>query len=507
MTKQPPKKTTAEPSTLVVFGGSGDLTSRKLIPAVFKLWCENSLPENPAIVAFARTQMSDQEYHEMLYEKVKKSFDKSSFVFDKTKWEKFTELVSYHAGHYDDPASYDALRVHIEADATRRGEKPNCVFYLATPPVEFEHIATNLHKSGLSRRGKKTPWSRIVIEKPFGHDLESAQHLNSVLAECFEEKQIYRIDHYLGKETVQNIMVLRFGNTIFENLWSHDNIDHVQITVAESLGVGTRAGYYDSAGALRDMVQNHMMHLLSLIAMEPPVSLTADAIRNEKVKVLKALRPIPNDCAKNGVVRAQYTAGFAGGEEVPGYKKTSGVRENSGTETFVAFKAFVDNWRWADVPFYLRTGKCLPKRCTEISVHFRDVPGVLFNRPPYGPLPRNVLEIRVQPNEGISVEFQAKVPGPAMEIRPLRMEFDYQKSFGKTPPDAYERLLLDAASGDATLFTRSDEVEAAWEFVMPVLDNCPQECCNLISEYRAGTWGPTQADELIEADGRSWHMH
>ena len=506
MNQKPVKKVSADPSTLVVFGGSGDLTSRKLMPAVFKIWCENLTPPNASVIAFSRTEMSNEQYRSRLEKAVRENFESRSVMFDSEKWEQFAARVFYHAGSYDDAKSFESLRVLIEENAARENQSANCVFYLATPPGAFEPIAKNLHQSGLSRKGKRNPWSRIVIEKPFGRDLESAKELNAVLSECFDEKQIFRIDHYLGKETVQNLMVLRFGNTIFEHLWSHDNIDHVQITVAESLDVGKRAGYYDTSGALRDMVQNHMMHLISLIAMEPPVSLTADAIRNEKVKVLKALRPIPSICAKNGVVRAQYKAGFAGGHEVADYRKTPGVRENTGTETFVAFKAYVDNWRWAGVPFYMRTGKCLPKRCTEISVHFKSVPNVLFNLPPYGPLPQNVLEIRVQPNEGINIEFQAKVPGPAMEIRPLRMEFDYQKTFGKTPPDAYERLLLDAAAGDATLFTRADEVEAAWEFVMPVLENCPQESCSLISEYRAGTWGPIQADELIEADGKKWHM-
>jgi glucose-6-phosphate 1-dehydrogenase len=358
----------------------------------------------------------------------------------------------------------------------------------------------------LARRGQAEPWSRLVIEKPFGRDLASAQHLNTVALQAFTEDQIFRIDHYLGKETVQNILVLRFANSVFEHLWGHDNIDHVQITVSESLGVGQRGSYYDRAGALRDMVQNHMMHLLSLVAMEPPVSLSAEAIRNEKEKVLRSLRPIPPVCIANGVVRGQYTAGISAGQAVADYRSGPGVDPDSGTETFVAFKAYVDNWRWASVPFYLRTGKCLPRRCTEISIHFKDVPQVLFNKPPAGPLPANVLAIRVQPEEGISLEFQAKVPGPAMNIKPLRMDFDYEKSFGTTPPDAYERLLLDAARGEATLFTRSDEVLSAWRFVMPIISGCSQTRPDNLHEYPAGTWGPAAAEDLIRADGRQWHL-
>ena len=359
--------------------------------------------------------------------------------------------------------------------------------------------------SGLARKSQQSPWARIVVEKPFGRDLQTAHSLNEHVRAIFDEEQIFRIDHYLGKETVQNIMVLRFANSIFEHIWSYDFIDHVQITVSESLGVGSRGGYYDQAGALRDIVQNHMMHLLCLVAMEPPISLTADAVRNEKVKVLRSLRPIAPDCAANGVVRAQYTEGTVNGKQMPGYRQSPNVAADSATETFVAFKANIDNWRWAGTPFYLRTGKCMPKRCTEISVHFKDVPQVLFNRPPAEPLKPKVLAIRVQPNEGISLEFQAKVPGLAMKIKPLEMDFDYAESFGSAPPDAYERLLLDATLGDATLFTRVDEVEAAWRYVEPIVDGCSRDCENL-RQYHAGTWGPREADKLIEIDGRAWHL-
>jgi len=495
-----------EPLVFVVFGASGDLAHRKLIPAVFKLWCDKLLPDQAVVLGYARSKKSDQQFRTELHESVKNAFDDRGFDFPEDQWKKFASRVSYHQGFYDSESDFQGLRDQIEYQAAEKGLPGNCIFYLATPPDAFAPIVNQLHRCGLARRGEQLPWSRIVIEKPFGSDLQSARILNDQLGESFEENQIFRIDHYLGKETVQNIMVLRFGNSIFEHLWSHNNIDHVQLTVAESLDVGRRGKYYDKSGALRDIVQNHMMHLLSLIAMEPPVTLTPDAIRNEKVKVLKALRPIPPDCARNGVVRGQYTAGVVDGKKIPGYRKTENVKPNSGTETFVAFKAYIDNWRWAGVPFYLRTGKCLPKRCTEISVHFKNIPDVLFNLPPYGPLPQNVLAIRVQPDEGITLEFQAKVPGPTMNIKPLKMEFDYKSSFGASPPDAYERLLLDAAMGDPTLFTRSDEVEAAWKFVAPVLENCPQECCSMISEYQAGSWGPPEANELMQADGKQWYL-
>ncbi|MCD4823595.1 MAG: glucose-6-phosphate dehydrogenase, partial [Phycisphaerae bacterium] len=445
---------TLDPFTLVVFGASGDLTRRKLLPAIFKLWCQELLPAATTIIGFARSDKTDESFRRELRESISQSLTCNGEGVDDEMWASFASRIFYHRGAYDNPADFAALAGRIERQAADDGVPGNCVYYLATPPASFAPIVEQLGLAGLARKAQDSPWARIVIEKPFGRDLQTARQLNASLQSVFDERQIFRIDHYLGKETVQNIMVLRLANSIFEHLWNHKYIDHVQITVAESLGVGRRGGYYDQAGALRDMVQNHMMHLLCLVAMEPPVALTAEAIRNEKVKVLSALRPIPLECAANGVVRGQYTAGRIDGEDFSGYRQTPGVSDKSPAETFVAFKAYVDNWRWAGVPFYLRTGKCLPRRCTEISIHFRDVPQVLFNRPPAGPLPPNVLTIRIQPNAGISLEFQAKVPGPAMNIKPLKMDFGYEESFGAVPPEAYERLLLDAAVGDATLFTR-----------------------------------------------------
>jgi len=496
-----------DPFALVVFGASGDLTSRKLVPAVFRLFCDGLLPDGTSIVGYARSNKTDRNFRDELRKSTRATLTcKGQPVDDKT-WAKFASRIHYHRGSYDSPDDFTLLKRRLEALTAENGAPLNCLYYLATPPEMFGPIVLQLGRAGVAATGAGDgTWPRIVIEKPFGRDLPSARELNRRVQLVFDESQIFRIDHYLGKETVQNIMVLRFANSIFEHLWSHDYVDHVQITVAESLGVGSRGGYYDRAGALRDMVQSHMMHLLCLVAMDPPVALTPDAVRNEKVKVLAALRRIPPECAAGGVVRAQYAAGRIDDAEVRAYRRTPGVSETSGTETFVAFKADVDNWRWAGVPFYLRTGKCLPRRCTEISVHFKDVPQVLFNRPPAGPLPPNVLAIRVQPDEGISLEFQVKAPGPAMNISPLKMDFGYQESFGSPPPDAYERLLLDAAIGDATLFARCDEVEAAWRFVSPVIEGFSQDNCDKILEYPAGTWGPAEADDLIRADGHQWHL-
>ncbi len=495
-----------DPFILVVFGASGDLTQRKLVPAIFQLWCQGHLPKGCAIMGFSRSAMTDDQFRQQLKASLANKLACEGKAITADQWRRFARRIFYCQGDYDDSVSYARLRDRIDQLTWEEDGTGNCLYYLATPPGAFADVARQLGQSGLARRGQLSPWSRIIVEKPFGHDLPSARKLNTQLLEAFDEDQIFRIDHYLGKETVQNILVFRLSNSIFEHLWNHHGIDHVQITVSESLGVGNRGGYYDRAGAIRDMVQNHMMHLLALVAMEPPIALSADAIRNEKIKVFRSLRAIPYECARNGVVRAQYTAGEADGVAMPGYRQTDQVDDMSNTETFVAFKAFIDNWRWAEVPFYLRTGKALPTRCTEISVHFKPVPRVLFNRPPAPPLAPNVLTLRVQPNEGIALEFQAKVPGPGTHIRPLEMDFAYADVFGDGPRDAYERLLLDAAIGDATLFTRSDEVEAAWEFVMPVLVGCAEPTAGGVLTYPAGTWGPPEADALIQADGREWHL-
>ena len=485
-----------EPFTLVIFGASGDLTRRKLVPALYDLFREGLLPDDFAVIGFARREKTDESFRAELAEGTK-AFARGG-RFDEAAWAAFAPKIHYHRSTFQDPEGFRTLRERLTG---------NRLFYLAVQPNAIETVIGQLRDAGLAEQGDGgRPWSRVIIEKPFGRDLASSRDLNATLATAFGEGQVFRIDHYLGKETVQNLLVLRFANSIFEPIWNQKYVDHVQIAVSETIGTEGRGAYYEQAGALRDIVQNHIMHLLCLVAMEAPVSLDADAVRDEKVKLLRALRPIPDECVTSGVVRAQYTAGTRSGKDVPGYREEDGVAPDSCTETFVAFKALIDNWRWAGVPFYVRTGKRLPARITEISVHFKTVPQVLFNTPELGPMRPNVLAIRIQPNEGISLRFQVKVPGPTVEIEPFQMDFGYGTSFGKEPPDAYERLLLDAALGDATLFTRGDEVEAAWQFVAPIVSCC--EACSLypLPTYAAGTWGPNEADDLIEADGRKWEI-
>ncbi len=494
----------APPLTIVIFGASGDLTTRKLMPAVCSLFCEGMFDEKFQIIGYGRTEMTDEEFRTGVIEQSELTCKREQRCGRRC--EEFAEHLYYQQGNYDDVEDIRALGERIGQLADQRDMPRNTLFYLATPPGVFGTLAELLHETGLSSKGQEDgkPWSRIVIEKPFGRDLRSASALNEQLQNAFDEQQIYRIDHYLGKETVQNLLVLRFANAIFEPIWNQKYVDHVQLTVAETLGVEGRGGYYEEAGAIRDMVANHMMHLLSLVAMEAPVSLTADAVRDEKVQILRALRPIPPQCARHDVVQAQYAPGEVDAETVPGYRDEDGVAEDSTTPTYVAFKAFVDNWRWAGVPFYLRHGKRLAKKVTEISIHFHEVPRVLFNLPPTGPMPPNILRIRIQPDEGISLQFQVKRPGPAMRIEPFCMDFTYDEAFGAAPPDAYERLLLDAALGDATLFTRSDEAEACWAFVNPLLEGCQQQGPERMADYPAGTWGPEEGDRLIRNDGRDW---
>ncbi len=491
-----------EPFSLVIFGASGDLTRRKLVPAVFNLHCEGLLPEQFSVIGFARREKTDDEFRSELLEAMQELFPDRGF--DVQRWESFARNIYYHQSTFEDSEGYDNLRCKLIELSAQPDCPGNCLYYLSTQPRYFPTIVHHLSLAGLHQEEKGKCWSRMIVEKPFGHDLVSARQLNAQIKQVFNEGQIYRIDHYLGKETVQNILVLRFANSIFEPLWNHKYIDHVQITVSESVGVGTRGAFYEGAGALRDIVQNHMMQLLALVAMEPPYSLKADVIREEKLQVIKALRPIPWVCGENGVIRAQYTAGEMDGLPVPGYTGEEGVAADSATETFIAFKAMIDNWRWSGVPFYLRTGKRMPVRITEIGIHFKDVPRVLFNET--NAMAQNILTMRIQPREGINLRFQAKVPGPALNIKPCQMHFGYAEGFGKEPPEAYERLLLDAAVGDATLFTRSDEVEAAWEFLEPVIKGCEGYPGHLMPKYPAGSWGPKEADEIIQADGYEWYV-
>ncbi len=492
---------TPDPFTLVIFGASGDLTRRKLIPAVYSLFREGLLPDDFSVIGFARREKTDESFRAEVREALETLPDHGPV--DQATWAEFAGRLRYHRSTFEDAEGFRSLRERL----AREGAVGNCLFYLAVQPASIQAVIDQLRDSGLARPGGGDgAWSRVIVEKPFGRDLATARALNRRLATAFAEDQIFRIDHYLGKETVQNILVLRFANSIFEPIWNQKYVDHVQITVSETLGMEGRGAYYEQAGALRDIVQNHMMHLLCLVAMEAPGTLAPLTVRDEKVKVLRALRPIPPECIASEVVRGQYAGGTCLGESVPGYLEEGGVAPGSRTETFVAFKALIDNWRWAGVPFYMRTGKRLPARITEISVHFKAVPQVLFNAPPIGPMEPNILAIRIQPNEGISLRFQVKVPGPAMRIDPFRMDFGYGSAFGESPPEAYHRLLLDAALGDATLFTRSDEVEAAWTFVAPLVDGCAAQDGGKLSVYPAGTWGPREADDLISADGRAWYL-
>jgi glucose-6-phosphate 1-dehydrogenase len=514
-----PRARMAAPCAMVIFGATGDLTRRKLVPALYNLARAGHLPPEFSVVGFARSAEEDAAFREELRLGVAE-FSRTGIEDDT--WQPFAAGITSLKAGYDDPAGYRQLGERLEALDRERGTAGNRLFYLATPPNVTASIATRLGEAGLVHpQGGDGPWTRIVIEKPFGHDLGSAHALNEAVGAVFPEEQVFRIDHYLGKETVQNILVLRFANALFEPLWNGQQIDHVQITVSESVGVEGRGGYFEQSGILRDMVQNHLLQLLCLVAMEPPVALEADAIRGEKVQVLRALRPIrPNEVTKN-TVRAQYRAGWVLGKEVPGYREEEGVSPTSTVETYAALRVWIDNWRWAGVPFYLRAGKRLPKRTTEIAIQFKAVPRILYNRDGDAPLEPNVLSLRIQPNEGIALRIGVKVPGHAARIQPVTMDFGYGAAFGVEPPEAYERLILDALLGDSTLFTRRDEVEAQWEFITPILDgwaSAAPEGLNTentetrrgnragmgLAEYEAGTWGPAEADELLLADGRHW---
>lgn len=495
------------PCVLVIFGATGDLTSRKLIPAVYNLVREGQLPSQFACVGFARREKS----HELFRTEMREKLNHSSVTkpIDETAWNSFQEQLFYHISEFHDDEGYKNLKTLLSDIDSKFGTRGNRLFYLSTQPSFFPLICEKLYQHKLINKEEigesRSSWSRIIIEKPFGHDLASAHTLQNHLLQFLSEKQIYRIDHYLGKETVQNILVFRFSNFIFENLWNNHYIDHVQITVAEDLGVGTRGRFFEEAGMLRDIVQNHMMQLLSLIAMEPPINLTADAIHDEKVQVLKALRFDPQLPLEKSLVRGQYGAGFVNGTSVPGYRQEEQVPPNSSIETYVALRLFIDNWRWDGVPFYLRAGKRLPKRATEIAVTFKKPPHVLFQTTQKKNDP-NVLVLRIQPNEGISLKTNCKVPGPNSPIQPVKMDFLYSSFFGMAPPEAYERLLCDAIIGDRTLFAREDEVFASWELFTPVLEHWQNEPTPLFPDYPAGTWGPQNADQLLQRDHRRWRI-
>jgi len=491
---------TPEPCTMVIFGATGDLTSRKLVPALYNLARERRLPGGFSVVGFARREWDDAFFRQTLLEGV--NDNSRSGAAEPQLWDSFAEGISYHRSSFDDPAGYASLAERLDAIDRQRGTGGNRVFYLATPPESYATIVRQIGEHGLNR-SPNGGWTRIIIEKPFGRDLDSARALNQELLAVFDERQIFRIDHYLGKETVQNILVFRFANGIFEPIWNRNFIDHVQITVAESIGVEDRGGYYDSSGAMRDMIQNHLTQLLTLTAMEPPVGYDADAVRDEKVKVLRAVHPIAPEEVAQHTVRGQYGPGSVSGKPIPGYPEERGVAAASQTETFVALKLFIESWRWAGVPFYLRSGKALPRRVSEIAIQFRTVPTMLFADTPMNDIEPNVLAIKIQPDEGITLKFGSKVPGQS-QIRPVTMDFRYGTSFGVASPEAYERLLLDCMLGDSTLFTRRDEVEASWGLITPILHGWAQGPAQPFPNYDAGTWGPAAADEFLARDGRAW---
>jgi glucose-6-phosphate 1-dehydrogenase len=491
-----------EPCTVVIFGASGDLTARKLIPALYHLILEKAMPEPFRIIGFARREKTDEIFRKELREALDQ-FSRTKPV-DEAVWASFADGISYCQGDMADLEAYKKLKAMICAYPHEK-LKSNLLFYLATSPSQFGEVVAMLSEVDLLQKAESgvTP-ERIVVEKPFGHDLTSAEALNSELTRYLHEKQIFRIDHYLGKETVQNILTFRFSNGIFERLWNREAIDHVQITVAEKLGVGSRGGYYEEAGAMRDMMQNHVLQVLSLVAMEPPVSLEAENVRDEKVKLLRSIRRMtPAQVAEN-VVRAQYFAGEVDGELRPAYRSEVKVKPNSNVETFVAMRLFIDNWRWHGVPFYLRTGKNLPLSASEVRIQFKPAPNILFAARPDVHLDANSLTLRLQPNEGMTLRFNGKVPGGGMELRPVRMKFGYETEFGAYTPEAYERLLLEAMAGDATLFIRRDEVETAWGIVDAIRNAWTGKTLSNREFYAAGTWGPAAADDLLERDGRQW---
>jgi glucose-6-phosphate 1-dehydrogenase len=497
-----PRTRASDPCAVVLFGATGDLAHRKLVPALFQLARSGNLPPETTIVGFARRDWSDAD----LRAEYDKTVGKHAGEGLGDVWAEFANRIVFAQGTFDEADAYEKLKATLERLDQSRGTMGNRLFYLAVAPEFFATIIERLGAAGLIYPARQeSPWSRVVIEKPFGHDLASALALNRDVTAVLDERQLYRIDHYLGKETVQNILALRFGNSIFEPLWDRRNVSAVQITVAEEVGMaGGRGAYYDTAGTIRDMVQNHMMQLLCLVAMEAPVNLSADAVRNEKVKVLEALpRWTAEDVFKN-VVRAQYTAGAMQGKEVPGYLQEKGVAPHSTTDTYIAIKLELNNWRWAGVPFLLRTGKRLPKRATEIAIQFHRPPTELFEPEADGLKGANQLVLRIQPNEGASLTFEAKVPGSRRRLQEVRMDFRYGTAFAVPPPEAYERLLLDAMLGDPTLYTRSDEVESAWRFISSILDAWKRSDAPAPDTYEAGSWGPVSADNLISSTGARW---
>jgi glucose-6-phosphate 1-dehydrogenase len=489
----------AVPCIVVLFGASGDLAKRKVIPAMYDLASHNALGARYAVVGFSRTPMSDENFRAASGEAAK-SISEVGPV-DPNKWSEFASNLYYQAGEYGNPDDYAKLGKRLAEFGSAKNLCGNRLFYLSTPPEVYHHIVEQLGQAGLAKPNTADSWTRIIIEKPFGRDLASAKELNQRVLNVFEESQVYRIDHYLGKDTVQNLLVLRFSNGIFEPLWNRNYVDHVQITAGETLGVERRGGFYETAGALRDMIQSHVLQLTSLVAVEPPASFDATAVRNEKLKVLQSIRPFDLSMVAQNVVRGQYAPGQIDGKSVAGYRGEPGVSPASRTETFVAAQVLIDNWRWAGVPFYLRTGKRLAKRSTEIVIQFKRAPHIVFRD---RAVDANRLVLNIQPDEGVSVSFGAKRPGPEMDIGNVTMNFSYREGFGGGARSAYATLLSDCVRGDATLFDRGDSVEAAWSLVDPILDVWSAAKTASVPQYASGSWGPRESDLLLEREGRQW---
>jgi glucose-6-phosphate 1-dehydrogenase len=490
----------SDPCVMVIFGAAGDLTKRKLIPALCNLASGNLLSPQLAIVGYGYNDFTTDSFRQKLTEDIK-TFATSPV--DPKVWAWFQERIYYVRGDFSDVKAYEALKSQLKEIDAKHKTQGNLFYYLAVAPRFFGEIVKQLGAAGMTEE-QNSQWRRVIIEKPFGHDLESARALNTEIKKVLEERQIYRIDHYLGKETVQNLMMFRFSNSIFEPIWNRHFIDHIQITASETVGVEQRGGYYETAGALRDMVPNHLFQLVSLTAMEPPISFGADAVRDEQAKVLHALQPFSPEEVLSKTVRGQYDQGVVDGQRIPAYRAEADVSPQSNTETYVALKLQIDNWRWANVPFYLRTGKALAARATEIAIRFHRAPFILFRNTPVESLQRNELVVHIAPDEGISLQFGAKVPGPIMQQGTVKMNFNYVDYFGSKPSTGYERLLYDCMIGDATLFQRADMVEAGWAVITPVLDVWKALPPRSFPNYAAGSWGPKEADDLLAHDGRAW---
>jgi glucose-6-phosphate 1-dehydrogenase len=492
----------APPTVVVIFGASGDLTARKLVPAIFNLGVDNLLPGEFHLIGFGRKPIEDEAFREIMDQAID---EHSRRPLNQEIWERVRQNMTYHAGGYDEPDTFVALAQKIDQIEAQLGRDVQRLFYISTPPSVFEPIIENLGRSGMAKAHLHTKLaSKVIIEKPFGRDLESARALNATINDVFEEPQVYRIDHYLGKETVQDLLVQRFANSIFEPMWNREYVDCVQITVAENLGVGSRGGYYDTSGALRDMIQNHTMQLVALTAMEPPVSLDPESIRDEKVKVLKAIQPLELKSDGGDVVRGRYTGGLVNGSPVEGYMDAEGIPADSSTETYAALRLSINNWRWQGVPFYIRSGKRMARRASEIAIQFKRPPGILFSEGKKFDVAQNTMVIRIQPDEGVTLVMNSKIPGLETRTQPVKMHFRYATTFGSNTPEAYERLILDAMIGDSTLFIRGDETEASWKLVTPILQHWKECGQNGLAEYAAGSWGPLESERLLWEKGHQW---